>query len=941
MSVKHHASAIAAVGLPDPQLIAQLERAGIVTLVVAPERAADFIAEAMRNDTAPPLTLLVRLERPLAMARQLRALYPQGQLLLLCEADAVAGVRRELGRTPMMGKGVSVLGISDPGLVAEIGKTVQAVRLRQRLRTTIARANAVLAAPKSPADLRLQQLVTAERYLGSLLEQASDAIVGLDPQQRVAYWNAASSRLLRLPLKDARGRAARDLPLWSAALDAALADAPAQKERTVLEVRPAVLAGVVLEITLSAIRDDGGALLGTMLLVRDVSDRHLLLDAERARNTAAITVAQSRYHQMATLFDQAPGFMAVTRGREHVYELANQAYLNTLGVRPLLGNAMDAAFPELEGQPFQHFRDQVFISGQPFIGKDMPVLLRRGAHGALEQRYLDFVYQPLFDDAGAIWGIFCQGNDVTEQKLMHDLLVEHQGELERLVDERTAELQKTQSALHHAQKLEAIGKLTGGIAHDFNNILQVIGANLDLLGQEHAATAGAPGRIASAQRAVERGAKLTAQLLAFARRQPLKPAPLNLGRIMRELDDLLRRALGESVEIETVIGGGLWTTLVDRTQLENVVLNLAINARDAMRGGGRLTIEIGNAMLDQHYVSANEEVRAGQYVMLAISDTGHGMNADVLERAIEPFFTTKGEGDGTGLGLSMAYGVVKQSGGHLKIYSEVDQGTTIKIYLPRSELAEIVEQSPRRTRVSGGTETILVVEDDADVRALVVDQLVGLGYTVLRASNAQTALSVLQSGARVDLLFTDVVMPGTLRSPELARLARDILPDIAVLFTSGYTQNAIVHAGRLDPGVELLSKPYGRQQLAAHIRAVLDQRAAHRVPDAGAGLRILVVEDNEDARDMLCQMLTMFGHQPQCVGSAEAALPLLGAADLLLTDVRLPAMSGIELARLALQSHPALRIVFISGAHVPTLEFPAVVLQKPYAIEQLQAALSG
>jgi PAS domain S-box-containing protein len=387
-----------------------------------------------------------------------------------------------------------------------------------------------------------------------------------------------------------------------------------------------------------------------------------------------------------------------------------------------------------------------------------------------------------------------------------------------------AALRRTEQALVQAQKMEAIGKLTGGVAHDFNNLLQVIAGNLQLLSREIAGNERAERRVQGALEGVRRGAKLARHLLAFGRRQPLEPKVVNLGRLLGTTADLFRRTLGDAVEVETVISGGLWNTFVDVGQVENALLNLAINARDAMNGVGKLTIEIGNAFLDEAYARTHADVVAGQYVMLAVSDTGTGMTPEVMAQAFEPFFSTKPEGKGTGLGLSMVYGFVKQSGGHVKIYSEPGNGTTIKLYLPRSHEAEDLLAPAQIHQAMGGTETVLVAEDDEEVCATVVEMLGELGYQVLKAHDGESALAIIQSGIKVDLLFTDVVMPGPLRSPDLARKARERLPGIAVLFTSGYTQNAIVHGGRLDPGVELLSKPYSREELASRVRQVLANR---------------------------------------------------------------------------------------------------------------------
>jgi signal transduction histidine kinase/DNA-binding response OmpR family regulator len=549
--------------------------------------------------------------------------------------------------------------------------------------------------------------------------------------------------------------------------------------------------------------------------------------------------------------------------------------------------------------------------------------------------------------------------EMNERFNAQEALIELNDTLEERIRERTAELERAHSQLRQSQKLEAVGQLTGGVAHDFNNVLQVITGNLQLLQMSLAGNPEAQRRLESAAFAADRGAKLSSQLLAFARRQPLQPIAINVGKILRGMDDLLRRALGESVQIETVVAGGLWTTLVDPHQLENVILNLAINARDAMKGDGKLTLELANAMLDDSYAASESEVVPGQYVMLAISDTGSGMPAEIIARAFEPFFTTKPEGEGTGLGLSMAYGFVKQSSGHIKIYSEIGSGTTIKIYLPRSMQAEVEMSKPSAGPIAGGKETILVVEDDLVVQGTVVDILSGLGYRILKANDGQSALNVLQSGVPVDLLFTDVVMPGTLRSPDLARQAKQIFPDIEVLFTSGYTQNAIVHGGRLDPGVELISKPYRREDLARKVRNMLSTKtSAAKTMAANAeelastvsgnlsdSFRILIVEDNDDARTMLRELLSLLGHRVKGVGSAEEALSVLSSSnfDVLITDMSLPGMSGLDLAHQVVKDGRNLKIIFSSGygpVSPDKFSFKAASLPKPYDLKALKKVLN-
>jgi PAS domain S-box-containing protein len=692
-------------------------------------------------------------------------------------------------------------------------------------------------------------------------------------------------------------------------------------------------------------------------LVRERTDA--LNDTMRALELAR--ELQVDKNHLLRLFEQAPGFICVLRGEEHVFELANGAYRSLIGGRDPVGKAVKDALPEVVSQGFVTLLDRVYASGEPFIGNALPLDIRQ-SDGASETRYLDFVYQPIRDAAGKVNGIFIQGSDVTARKLAQDELRRYQSDLEAVVRERTQALEETQAALQRSQKLEAIGKLTGGIAHDFNNILQIIGGNLQLLHGHVNGNALAAKRVDTAFDAVARGAKLSTQLLAFARRQPLQPVVTSLARVVSNMHDMFQRALGELIEVETVCAGGLWNAQVDPNQLENVILNLAINARDAMPGGGKLTIELGNVALDEEYVDTEpEEIAPGQYVMLAISDTGSGMSREVLERACDPFFTTKPEGVGTGLGLSMAYGFVRQSGGHFKIYSEVGHGTTIRMYFPRSHEALVEASAPTAQAIVGGSETILVVEDDAAVQATVVALLGDLGYRVLKADNAESALSILKSGMPIDLLFTDVVMPGKLRSPELARQAKLLHPRIAVLFTSGYTQNAIVHGGRLDPGVELISKPYRREQLARRIRHLLANRqqveqiqqaqAALVQPPAqgsahapGLSRRVLVVEDDDRLREMACELIRSLGDQVSSASSAEQALALLGQSgcDILFTDISLPGMDGVELARRAAEAHPALKIVFASG-YGEAMDAPPslmhVSLAKPYTLSRLGDAL--
>jgi signal transduction histidine kinase len=402
--------------------------------------------------------------------------------------------------------------------------------------------------------------------------------------------------------------------------------------------------------------------------------------------------------------------------------------------------------------------------------------------------------------------------------------------VEAEVDRRTVAEEK----LRQSQKMEAIGHLTGGVAHDFNNLLTVIGGGVETLGRvlTKVPLGGDEIRVKRAldmiAQGAQRAATLTHRLLAFARRQTLDPRPLDANKLVADMSELLRRTLGESVALETVLAGGLWRTATDANQLENALLNLAVNARDAMPQGGKLTIETANTHLDDAYAAAHDDVPAGQYVMIAISDTGTGMDADTLGRVFEPFFTTKDVGHGTGLGLSQVYGFIKQSNGHVKLYSELGQGTAVKLYLPRL-LADAIDSEPGSEAAAvptGRGETILVVEDEPAVREHSAASLRELGYRVLAVGDAEQALRVLAHDPQIALLFTDVGLPGGMTGRQLAEAARLRRTDLKVVYTTGYARNAIVHGGLLDPSTELLPKPFSYVALAGKIRSVLDGQSA-------------------------------------------------------------------------------------------------------------------
>ena len=643
--------------------------------------------------------------------------------------------------------------------------------------------------------------------------------------------------------------------------------------------------------------------------------------------------------RLREMFALSPSFSALLQGPEHRFVLTNPAYHQLIGHRDVVGLPVREAIPEVAGQGFFELLDAVFRTGEPFVGKDVKIVLQRTPGGIQETRYLDFVYQPIKDESGKVTSIFVEGLDVTERRATEQALRELNAHLERRVIERAQargrtwqlspdllgalnsqgyfetsnpawqavlgwseaevasmsifellhpddvehtragfeltlvgqpairfvnryrcrdgsyrhiswvgipedgyvyctgrdvtaereaeiELSKVQAALRHAQKMEAIGQLTGGIAHDFNNLLTGIIGSLDLVRRRMATNSrdDIPRLMDAASAAALRASALTHRLLAFGRRQPLDTRPNDVNRVITSVEDLLQRTLGERIELVCKLSGDLWAASTDANQLESALLNLAINARDAMPVGGRLTIETTNVQLDKTNTSLLEDVQPGDYVTVSVADTGIGMTPEVLEKAIDPFFTTKPVGEGTGLGLSVIYGFIKQSGGHLRIYSEVGQGTTVSLYLSRAhqtavELKPVAVATPR-----GHGQTMLVVEDDATVRSVMSDALKELGYSVLTATDARSAIPLLQSEQPIELLISDVILPHV-NGRKLAEIGRTSRPTLKVLFVTGYAENAMVRADFLDEGMDMLTKPFALDTLAARVHAMLKDSA--------------------------------------------------------------------------------------------------------------------
>ena len=544
---------------------------------------------------------------------------------------------------------------------------------------------------------------------------------------------------------------------------------------------------------------------------------------ETSRREADLRVALAAERQRQSL-QQMPGFVGILSGPEHVYQYVNDAYLTISGPRDFIGRPVREAFAELAGQGFYELLDQVYATGEAFSARAMPIHLDRG-DGA-EDRFIDFVYEPIRDDAGVVVGIFVGGYDVTERVRAQQALAETNANLEQRVDATVGELMATEEALRQAQKMEAVGQLTGGLAHDFNNLLAGISGSLELMQSRIA-----QGRLAdvdrymiAAQGAARRAAALTHRLLAFSRRQTLDPKPTDVNQLVVGMEELVRRTVGPSIHIETVGAASLWTTLVDPPQLENALLNLCINARDAMPVGGRITIETANRWMDDQ-AARKHDLPPGQYVSLCVTDTGTGMSPEVIAKAFDPFFTTKPLGQGTGLGLSMIYGFAQQSGGQVRIYSEIGMGTTVCIYLPRhsGDAEPTVAPAAAALERAGQGEAVLIVDDEPTVRMLVTEVLNDLGYTSIEAVDARAGLLVLQSDVRIDLLVTDVGLPGGMNGRQMADAARVKRPDLKVLFITGYAENALIGNGQLEPGMAVLTKPFSVDALGVRIREMISR----------------------------------------------------------------------------------------------------------------------
>ncbi|MCR5867346.1 PAS domain-containing protein [Aquincola sp. J276] len=682
---------------------------------------------------------------------------------------------------------------------------------------TTAKVQALQDLVRSEAEARLRQAQkteTEERYRLAVLA-TNDAVWDWRLSDGQVVWNEALATLFGHALKETTA------DWWLAHIH------PDDRARVEADIHAVIEGGGSSWTEEYRFRRADGShaeILDRGTVLRDAQGRALRMIgamqdlSERRASEAALRESERQFRTLFDAMDEGFCIIEFLDGphgplSDYLHVVANPAFTANAGIDDVVGRRVRDMVP-LEAEGWVRIYREVLLTGEP---------LRFERELEKTGRYLElaaFRVEPASRRQVAV--LF---QDVTERHQAELALRELNDTLERRVASEVAERLRTEAALRQSQKMEAVGQLTGGIAHDFNNMLAVVIGSLDLLARRFVGDdARAARHVEAAREGARRAAQLTQRLLAFSRQQPLQPVAVDVNKLVAGMSDLLRHSLGGAVMLETVLAGGLWRAHVDPNQLESAILNLAVNGRDAMPEGGRLTIETANCHLDERYVADTPGLMAGQYVLIAVSDTGTGMSPEVMAKAFDPFFTTKEVGRGTGLGLSQVYGFVKQSGGHVMMYSELRQGTSAKIYLPRlaGPVADEVPARPARAMpLADGRETVLVVEDEPAVRQFSVEALQELGYHVLQADGAAAALLLLEAHPDIALLFTDLVMP-EVNGRKLADEAVRRRPGLRVLFTTGYTRNAVVHNGVLDAGVQLIGKPFTIDQLAARVREVLD-----------------------------------------------------------------------------------------------------------------------
>jgi PAS domain S-box-containing protein len=798
---------------------------------------------------------------------------------------------------------------------------------------------------KSPAGLPRTWSPSLRATLGMILPAQAEIVLFWGPDF-VAFYNDAYAPTIGNKHPRALGRPAREnwSELWSD-LEPLLrgvfetGQTFSAKDRPFYIERNGVGETVYFDVSYSAVREADGKVAGVLCIVSETTGR---VHAQQQ-------IADER-ERLTQLFQQAPSFMALLEGPNHVFGFVNPAYQQLIGHRDVVGHPLREALPEVIEQGFLDLLNQVYLTGKPYKGSAFPVMLQRVPGAEPESRFLDFVHQPIKNALGEVTGIFVEGIDVTDalraeaelrasevqfhsfaqavpnhfwtsspngefdwfndqvyaysgrqrgeldgsgwaaivhpedfphalhnwqaaissggiyeaevrlkryddvwrwhivravpirdregriirwvgtntdiqdQKDVSAALTDINAALESRVNERTRQLQDAEEKLRQAHKMEAVGQLTGGLAHDFNNLLQGITGALDRIRSRiaHGRLSDVERFVKAATDAADRAAALTHRLLAFSRQQTLDPRPSDVNQLVAGLEDLIRQTMGPTIEVAVARADDLWPTKIDVPQLESALLNLCINARDAMPDGGKLSIETANQMLDEE-TAREREVVPGHYVSVSVADNGTGMTPDVIARAFDPFFTTKPIGQGTGLGLSMIYGFVRQSGGQVRIYSEPAHGTAVRLYLPRYFGALEKEAPAGGGQMNRGLgETVLVVDDDPIVRMLVAEVLSENSYNILEATDGPSAAKLIESDQRIDLLITDVGLPGGMNGRQVASAARVRRPDLKVLFITGYAENTAIKNGYLEPGMAVLAKPFAMSTLGNKIRGMLE-----------------------------------------------------------------------------------------------------------------------
>jgi PAS domain S-box-containing protein len=742
------------------------------------------ICAVVDGELKPDFAYLVRgtpcndlhCDEPLVVERDVCRRYPDAAALAVLGAEAYAGTQI-----------VDSAGTQIGTIFVLFSHPLKQVELTTRtLKLFASRAAAEMVREKNDSMLREQAL---------LLNKAQDAIIVRTPDHRILYWNQGAERLYGWPAAEVIGRTAMELKVEEPQRFLAAMDELTEKGEWTGELTERTRDGHLrtIECHWTLVKDQDGTPQSVLAINTDVTERKRseaqlrLLETSVARLNDIVLITEAD-----PINEPGPRIVFVNDAFER---LTGYSRKEVLGRSPRFLQGPDTSREELN-------RVRTAMEMRQPIRVELINYKKNG-----EPFWIEMDIVPLVNEQRILSHFVAVQRDITDRKKAEMLL------------------QESDARLAHAQKLESIGQLTGGIAHDFNNLLTVILGNAEMLADDMKDDPGLYPLVTMIRTAGQRGAELTSRLLAFARRQALEPKSVHAGEVIDGMLPLLQRALGENIQIEALLGDDAWYVFIDPGQLETAILNLCINARDAMPGGGHLLIETSDVFLDQGYAETNPDVIPGEYVLVAITDTGIGIAPDALGHVFEPFYTTKAKGKGTGLGLSMVYGFTKQSGGHVKIYSELDAGTVVKLYLPRAEASrEFAEEKHEENPELRGSETVLLVEDDELVRTYAERLLTELGYTVLTAENGHAAIKIAESGTAFDLLFTDVMMPGGMNGPQLAAEIEKRQPGKPVLFTSGYTENAIVHQGRVDTGANLLHKPYTRRGLAEKLRLTL-QRA--------------------------------------------------------------------------------------------------------------------